>query len=153
MRTPSVVAIADGARRDMYVICTVYVGDMYTAVLSKTWPAGQNWPFGVCCWALLRKNFCNGYWPFDGLLIIEMQKFTWVGWIGELYACTGTVKCHLVKYIVQCTVYSVQCTVYSVQCTVYSVQCTVYSVQCTVYSTYSKFLYLYSMYSTLLSEW
>ena len=28
-------------------------------VMSTAWPAGQNWPFGVFCWALLRKYFCN----------------------------------------------------------------------------------------------
>ena len=54
-----------------------------STVLSKTWPAGQNRPFGVFCWALLRKIFCNGYWPFDGPMIIEMQEFTSVDWIGE----------------------------------------------------------------------
>ena len=36
-----------------------------TSVLSTAWPAGQNWPFGVFCLALLIKNFCNGYWPFN----------------------------------------------------------------------------------------
>ena len=51
----------------------------FTAVLSITWPAGQNWPFGSFCWALLRKYFCNCYWPFDGPLFIEMQEFTWIG--------------------------------------------------------------------------
>ena len=53
----------------------------------------------ILCWALLRKYFCNCYWPFDGPLIIEMQEFTWVGWIEKLYACAGTVKCHLLVVI------------------------------------------------------
>ena len=57
-------------------------GDYFIgAVLSITWPAGQNWPFGGFSLALLRKYFCNCYWPLDGPFIIEMQEFTWVGWI------------------------------------------------------------------------
>ena len=64
-------------------------------LLSITWPSGPNWPFGGFCWALLRKYFCNCYRPFDvmGPLIIDMQEFTWVGWVGGLYSCK--VKCHL----------------------------------------------------------
>ena len=110
---------------DLYSSTGYFTGSLYrvpyTAVLSITWTAGQNWPFEGFCWALLRKYFCNCYWPFDGPLIIKMQEFTWVGWIEELYACTSTVKCHLVMYIVHCTVSLCTCTVCN--CTV----CTLYS--------------------------
>ena len=59
-------------------------------VLSTAWPAGQNWPFGVFCLALLIKNFCNGYWPFND-------------WVGEIQkCCEGDCTCTLFHLLV-CT--------------------------------------------------
>ena len=88
----------------MFVTCFNSEKMLYNSVVQDV-ARGPKLAFWGFLLGPFKKSFCNGYWPFDGPLIIEMQEFTWVGWIGELHACTGTVKCHLVMYIVQCTLY------------------------------------------------
>ena len=78
-------------------------------VLSKTWPAGQNWPFGVFCWALLRKFFVMVIGP---LMALWWPFYYWDAGIHLGRLDWGTVRLYrhskMSLSYVHCTMYTVR---------------------------------------------